>query len=110
MWNDIIKSNNVSYLPTALTLFAKVTMLRTDFNTSDLATCIGLGAFLVIQLIISLVVLCRNRNRLEDPEFTVKFGSYMKGIKPIGYLYEPVMMIVRLSFVCIPLFMPDQGN
>ena len=37
MWNDTIKSNNVSYLPTALTLFAKVTMLKKDFNSSDLA-------------------------------------------------------------------------
>lgn len=110
MWNDIIKSNNVSYLPTALTLFAKVTMLRTDFNTSDLATCIGLGAFLIIQLIIALVHLYRNRNRLDDPEFTDKFGSYMKGIRPKGYLYEPVMMIVKLTFVSIPLFMHDQGN
>ena len=110
MWNDIIKSFNVSYLPTALTLFAKVTMLRTDFNNSDLATCIGLGVFLVTQIIVSIVVLCRNKNRLEDPEFTDKFGSYMRGIKPKGYLYEPVMMLLKLSFVCIPLFMPDQGN
>lgn len=105
MWNNIIKSNNVSYLPTALTLFAKVTMLQADYNSSDLASCIAIGAFLVIQLIISLVVLCTNRNRLEDPEFTAKFGTYMKGIRPYGFLYDPVMMFSKLTFVSIPLFM-----
>jgi hypothetical protein len=34
----------------------------------------------------------------------------MKGIKQEGYLYEPVMMFVKLSFVSIPLFVVDQGN
>jgi hypothetical protein len=48
MWNDTIKSNNVSYLPTALTLFAKVTMLRNEFNYSDLATCLVLTILLVV--------------------------------------------------------------
>lgn len=30
-WNSVIKSNNVSYLPTALTLFAKVAILKANF-------------------------------------------------------------------------------
>ena len=85
-------------------------MLRNEFNYSDLTTCLVLGTLLVAQPIIALVVLCRNKHRLEDPDFTDKFGSYMKGVKPKGYLYEPIMMLVKLSFVSIPLFMPDQGN
>lgn len=59
-----------------------------------------------------LVVLCKNKNKnnLEDPEFKEKYGAYMKGIKPRGYLYEPIMMMMKLAFVAIPIFLPDQGN
>lgn len=65
---------------------------------------------MISQIIICVYVLHKNRNGFKDPAFIEKQGAYMKSVRARGYLYEPVMMVIKLLFVLIPLCLPDQGN
>lgn len=72
--------------------------------------CIILLVYLVARIAISLYILCKNKERFDDPSFTDKYGAFMTDLRPTGYAWEPIFMILKLSFVAIPLLMRDQGN
>jgi hypothetical protein len=109
-WVNTIKSNNISFMPICLTLFAKISILRQEFTGKDLIACILIAAYLIVQFIICVKVLLKNRDKFDDPAFIEKHGAYMKGLRHRGFLYAPIVMVLKLSFIVIPILMHDQGN
>lgn len=56
-WNDTIKSTSVSYLPTCLSLFAKVSIIYYEFDQTDMIVCIIISVYLVARIAISIYIL-----------------------------------------------------
>ena len=71
IWNDTLKAMNLSFMPTCIALFAKISLAET---TKDKIQCACLILFLLVFIIVCTYILKNNEKNLEEEEFVDKYG------------------------------------